>query len=37
MKPHHRERDIKHFDRWARTYDNSWLQRALFDQGACLP
>ena len=31
MTTKHREKDIERFDQWARTYENSWLQRAFFD------
>ncbi len=27
-----REKDIKRFNRWASTYEHSWLQRAFFDR-----
>ncbi|HEX8035872.1 MAG TPA: methyltransferase domain-containing protein, partial [Ktedonobacterales bacterium] len=26
-----REHDIEHFDHWSSTYEQSWMQRALFD------
>ena len=32
MRTKHREKDIEHFDQWASTYENSWLQRAFFDR-----
>ena len=32
MATKHREKDIEHFDLWSRTYENSWMQRAFFDQ-----
>ena len=32
MTTKHREKDIEHFDQWASTYENSWLQRAFFDR-----
>ena len=32
MATKHREKDIERFDQWASTYENSWLQRAFFDQ-----
>lgn len=32
MATKHRERDIEHFDQWSSTYEDSWLQRALFDR-----
>jgi ubiquinone/menaquinone biosynthesis C-methylase UbiE len=32
MTTKHREKDIERFDQWASTYENSWLQRALFDR-----
>jgi ubiquinone/menaquinone biosynthesis C-methylase UbiE len=32
MATKHREKDIEHFDQWANSYENSWMQRAFFDQ-----
>jgi ubiquinone/menaquinone biosynthesis C-methylase UbiE len=32
MATKHREKDIERFDQWSNTYENSWMQRALFDQ-----
>jgi len=32
MTTKHHENDIKRFDQWASTYENSWLQRAFFDR-----
>ncbi len=32
MATKHRERDIERFDQWSSTYEDSWLQRALFDR-----
>ena len=32
MATKHREKDIERFDQWSSTYENSWLQRAFFDQ-----
>ena len=32
MATKHREKDIEHFDQWASSYENSWMQRAFFDQ-----
>ncbi len=32
MTTTHREKDIERFDQWARTYEQSWLQRAFFDR-----
>jgi len=32
MTTKHREKDIEHFDQWASTYENSWMQRAFFDR-----
>ena len=32
MATKHRERDIEHFDQWSSSYENSWMQRAFFDQ-----
>lgn len=32
MATKHRIRDIEHFDKWSSTYEDSWLQRALFDR-----
>ena len=32
MATKHREKDIERFDQWSNTYENSWLQRAFFDQ-----
>ena len=32
MTTKHREKDIGHFDQWASSYENSWLQRAFFDR-----
>ena len=32
MATKHREKDIEHFDQWSSTYENSWMQRAFFDQ-----
>lgn len=26
-----RDKDIEHFDHWSHTYEDSWMQRALFD------
>src|SRR6516165_8779278 len=28
----HREKDIERFDQWSSSYENSWMQRAFFDQ-----
>src|SRR5215471_5979753 len=32
MVTKHREKDIERFDQWASSYENSWMQRAFFDQ-----
>ena len=32
MATKHREKDIERFDQWSSTYEDSWLQRAFFDQ-----
>jgi ubiquinone/menaquinone biosynthesis C-methylase UbiE len=32
MTTKHRQRDIERFDQWSSTYEDSWLQRALFDR-----
>lgn len=32
MATKHRERDIEHFEQWSNSYENSWMQRAFFDQ-----
>ncbi len=32
MSTKRREKDIEHFDHWASTYENSWMQRAFFDR-----
>ena len=32
MATKHSEKDIERFDQWASSYENSWLQRAFFDQ-----
>ncbi len=32
MTTTHREKDIERFDHWSNTYENSWMQHALFDQ-----
>ena len=32
MTTKRREKDIERFDQWASTYEDSWLQRSLFDQ-----
>ncbi len=32
MATKHREKDVERFDQWSSTYENSWLQRAFFDQ-----
>jgi ubiquinone/menaquinone biosynthesis C-methylase UbiE len=32
MTTTHREKDIERFDHWSSTYDDSWMQRALFEQ-----
>ena len=32
MTTPHRDKDIERFDHWASTYEQSWLQRALFDR-----
>ena len=32
MTTKHREKDIEHFEHWASTYENSWMQRAFFDR-----
>ena len=32
MATKHRERDIEHFEQWSSSYENSWMQRAFFDQ-----
>jgi ubiquinone/menaquinone biosynthesis C-methylase UbiE len=32
MRTTHREKDIGRFDRWSNNYEDSWMQRALFDQ-----
>jgi len=32
MATKHSEKDVERFDQWASTYENAWLQRALFDQ-----
>jgi ubiquinone/menaquinone biosynthesis C-methylase UbiE len=32
MATKHREKDIERFDQWASSYENSWMQRAFFDQ-----
>jgi ubiquinone/menaquinone biosynthesis C-methylase UbiE len=31
MTTTHREKDITRFDRWSSTYEDSWMQRAIFD------
>ena len=31
MTTTHREKDIERFDHWSSTYEQSWMQRALFD------
>ncbi len=31
MTAKQRARDVEHFDQWASTYENSWLQRVFFD------
>ncbi len=32
MTTKHREKDVERFEQWASTYENSWLQRALFER-----
>ena len=32
MATKHREKDIEHFEQWSSSYENSWMQRAFFDQ-----
>ena len=32
MTTTHRGKDIERFDRWSSTYEDSWMQRALFEQ-----
>ena len=32
MATKHREKDIERFDQWSSSYENSWMQRAFFDQ-----
>ena len=32
MTTKHNEKDVERFDQWASTYENSWLQRALFER-----
>jgi ubiquinone/menaquinone biosynthesis C-methylase UbiE len=32
MITNHSEKDIERFDQWASSYENSWLQRVLFDR-----
>lgn len=32
MSTNHRHRDIAHFDHWSQTYEDSWLQKVLFDR-----
>ncbi len=32
MTTTHREKDIGRFDQWSNTYEDSWMQRAFFDQ-----
>jgi ubiquinone/menaquinone biosynthesis C-methylase UbiE len=32
MVTKHSEKDIEHFDQWSSSYENSWMQRAFFDQ-----
>ena len=32
MATKHREKDIEHFELWSSSYENSWMQRAFFDQ-----
>lgn len=32
MTKTHRDKDIERFDRWSSTYENSWMQQALFDR-----
>ena len=32
MTTTHREKDIERFDHWSSTYEDSWMQRAFFDQ-----
>ena len=31
-----REKDIERFDHWSSTYEQSWLQRAFFEQAHSL-
>jgi ubiquinone/menaquinone biosynthesis C-methylase UbiE len=32
MATKQRQRDIEHFEQWSSTYEDSWLQRTLFDR-----
>jgi ubiquinone/menaquinone biosynthesis C-methylase UbiE len=32
MATKHREKDIERFDQWSSSYEQSWMQRAFFDQ-----
>jgi ubiquinone/menaquinone biosynthesis C-methylase UbiE len=32
MATKHHEKDIQHFEQWSSSYENSWMQRAFFDQ-----
>ncbi len=32
MATKHREKDIERFHQWSSSYENSWMQRAFFDQ-----
>lgn len=32
MTTTHHEKDIGRFDQWSKTYEDSWMQRALFDK-----
>ena len=32
MTTKHNEKDVERFEQWASTYENSWLQRALFER-----
>jgi ubiquinone/menaquinone biosynthesis C-methylase UbiE len=32
MTSTHRDKDIERFDHWSSTYEESWMQRALFEQ-----
>ena len=32
MTTTHREKDVERFDQWSSTYEDSWMQRALFER-----